>query len=690
MEDKRLAWSRVAVSAVLAAITLVTFSPVLDHDFTGFDDDVYVTANPSIQQGLTASSLRWAWTTMDASNWHPLTWISHMVDWRLYGGAPAGHHLSSLLLHVLNVLLLFVVLDRATARMARSAAVAVLFAIHPLHVESVAWIAERKDVLSTFFWLLTMLAYVAYVKRPSAGRYALVVVLFALGLCAKPMLVTLPLVLLLLDYWPLERYGKSPEFRGANAKRLFAEKLPLLALSAASSVVTAVAQGRGKAIASLAEIPLLERIGNAVVSYIAYLIKTVWPARLAVHYPHPRGDLGAIVMIGCLAAIVVATLAAARYRRRYPYLAVGWLWYLGTLVPVIGLVQVGEQAMADRYTYVPLIGIFIVVCWGVADATRMGELVRSRSPRRRLVQAAASVLSMIVVASLALTARAQVAVWQDALTLFEHAVAVTEGSSVAHANLARALEDRERYPEAIEQYREALEIDPYWGAAHNRLGSLLVLEGRPDEAARHFEQALRLDPDDADARNNLGTVLLDRGDIDAAIVQLTRAVRIDPDNDIALINLGRALARTGRLRAAIESYRTALEINPDSSKAHASLGDTLAAMGREPEAIAHYEQALRISPATPETHNNLATVLHGQGRLDEAIRHLEEAVRLRPDYGVAHANLAAGYLAAGRYAEAWTEVRLAERHGARPPESVLLLLEQKMPEPARDKVDSSP
>jgi tetratricopeptide (TPR) repeat protein len=668
----------VGACVALAAITLAAFWPVLGHDFTNLDDDVYVTENSRVQEGFTGSALRWAWTETHASNWHPLTWMSHMLDWRLFGADAGGHHLTSLLLHVANTLLLFVFLERATGRTARSAVAALLFAVDPLHVESVAWVAERKDVLSTLFWMLTMLAYLGYVRRPGAPRYALVVGAFALGLCAKPMLVTLPFALLLLDLWPLERVRE-----GARPVRLLVEKIPLFVLAAASSGVTLLAQGQGKAIAPLAEVSILDRISNAIVSYVAYILKAVWPARLSPHYPHPRGDLSFVLVAGCALILVLLTVGIVMLRRRYPYLPVGWFWYLGTLVPVIGLVQVGEQAMADRYTYVPLIGIFIALVWIVGDLSRIEDLFQKskRSGRSVLVPGVTLIVSVVVIAGFAITTRVQAGRWKDSITLFRHAASITEGSSVVHYHFARALSDEARHEEAIGQYEKALEIDPHWPEARNNLGTSLVLTGRTEDAIRQFEQALRLRPDYAEALNNLGVVLLDAGRLAEAVDPLSQAVAVLPGYELAHVNLGRALARQGRAAEAIESYQAALRIDPDFVKAHLYLGTALAGQGRDAEAIERFENAIRLDPANAEARNNLATILNKQGRVAEAIRHLSEAVRIRPDYALAHANLAAAFYATGRYSEAWTEIELARRHGAEPPERLLQLLAEKMTAP---------
>ena len=640
---------RAVAIVLLAAAVLLAFWPVLHHDFNKYDDTKYVTRNGRIKDGITPDSLRWAFTSFHASNWHPLTWISHMLDWRLYGASAGGHHATSLLLHLLNTWLLFLVLEAATGRTGRSAAVAALFAVHPLHVESVAWIAERKDVLSTFFWLLATLAYVRHFRSRGTGKSVAVAVLFGLGLMAKPMLVTLPFTLLLLDAWPLGRFDgpRAGKVFGRIPAGLLSEKIPLFVLAAASCVVTVLAQ-RGT-IGSVERYPVLVRVANAAVSYAAYLVKTAWPTDLAVFYPY-RGLAPAWQLAGSVAALALVTVAAFRLRRERPYLLVGWLWYLGTLVPVIGLVQVGKQSMADRYTYVPLVGIFVIVVWAMVDA--IGALARSRDGSRGPAAAGGPdplwllVPAVAVVLPLMAATRAQLLHWRDPVTLFERAVAVAE-SDVAHANLGEALLSLDRNDEAEIQFRAALRMDPGVAEAHNGLGLILEGRGRLDEARQDYEEA----------------------------------VRIRPSYAIAQRNLGRLLAAMGRTDDAIAHDEAALALDPSDSQAHASLGAALASKGRLEDAVAHYEAALRGDPDSPETHNNLGSALSRLNRGDEAYRHFREAIRLRPDYAIAHYNLATELHFMGRFGEAWDEVRAARRLGFVPPQRFLDMLYSKMPEP---------
>ena len=478
--------ARIAVCGLLICLTAAAFAPVLSNGFLQYDDGTYVERNPNIQHGLSVSTVAWAFTTTRAANWHPLTWLSHALDWSLYGASPRGHHLSSLVLHAANVVLLFLLLDRMTGALFPSALTAALFAVHPLHVESVAWIAERKDVLSTLFWLLSTWAYVAYAEAPGKGRLVRVVVLMAVGLLAKPMLVTLPLTFLLLDAWPLERTD-------LGWRSLLVEKLPLFALSAAAGVTTFFAQRAGGAVASLSRFPLEDRVANAIRSYAAYLGKTVWPRGLAAFYPHPTALSAAAVALAA-AMLIAVTAIAVKVRRRHPYVLTGWLWYVVTLLPVIGIVQVGNQGMADRYTYVPLIGIFVGVSWTVAALT-------AKAPMRGAIPAVAIVLALG-----ALT-HAQAAVWHDSVTLFESALASTPRNATALINLGAGLEARGKKSEAMSRYEEALRLDSENRVAHNRIAGLLAAQGRLDEAAGHYQNVLRGNPKDPETLNNLGIAL---------------------------------------------------------------------------------------------------------------------------------------------------------------------------------------
>jgi Flp pilus assembly protein TadD len=545
-----------ALALALVAATVGVFRQVSGFEFITYDDNVYVTENSQVGAGLSLTSLVWAFGLHEC-NWHPLTWLSLMLDVELWGLHPAGFHLVNLALHIANVLLLFFVLRRLTGCDYRSAFVAMLFAIHPLHVESVAWVAERKDVLSTLFWFLTMHAYVSYVRRPSVPRYGATLAAFATGLLCKPMLVTLPVVLLLVDFWPMGRLTRR------TARRLVVEKLPFLLLSVASSMITVIAQKQGGAVARLIEYPLSVRVENAVVSTIGYLGKALWPVRLAVFYPHPGGKLPFLGVAVCGTLVVVLTVLAFRSAKSHPYATFGWLWYLVTLLPVIGMIQVGRQAMADRYTYVPLVGPFVAVCWGVPDL--------APGWARRWRWALLTALGGAVVLALGLRAHAQVAYWRDSITLFEHALAVTTDNADAHSNLGRAYLARGELDLALRHGREVVRIDPSAPDGHFNLGVLLEQAGKVDEAIAAYRDAIRVAPRLASAHLNLGIVLAGQGRMEEAEQELREAVGGQPNSVAARNNLGAVLAKRGAIDESIEHFEEAVRLDPGHVNARRNL-----------------------------------------------------------------------------------------------------------------------
>jgi len=514
------------LAAAIAVLAVVVYLPVRAHGFVGLDDPIYVRDNPHVQTGLTWENAKWAFTTGHAGNWHPLTWLSHMLDASLFDMDAGAHHVVNVVLHVANALLLFDVLRRMTGATARAALVAALFALHPLHVESVAWIAERKDVLSTLFWFLTLEAYVAWTRAPTRTRYVLVVASLAAGLTAKQMLVTLPFTLLLLDWWPLRRWTDA-----ASARRLVVEKLPLFALVAAACVVTFLVQRAGGSVADFETRPLVDRALNAPIACVVYVRKMLAPIDLAALYVHPR-TIDARAAVAATAALAFVTFVAVRARRTRPWLLVGWLWFLGTLVPVLGLVQVGRQSMADRYTYVPLVGLFVVVAWGGA------ELVNAE--RRR---AAAATLALAATAACAVLARRQVDVWKDDETLWRHAVAVDPDNPAARNNLGDLLCIDGRYDEALPQFREMLRTTSDPATAQNNIGYVLRRRGDVAGAETAFREALRLKPDLAETHDELAGVLLDTGRADEARVEFEAALRLDPSDDVARAGLARLAER---------------------------------------------------------------------------------------------------------------------------------------------------
>ena len=560
------------LSAVLVLATLAVYWQVRDHQFVLYDDDVYITENKFIQKGVTTESVWWAFTTGRASNWHPLTWLSLMLDYDRFGLNPSGFHLMNLLLHLINTVLLFRLLRRMTGASWESAFVAALFALHPLHVESVAWASARKDTLSMLLLLLAIRAYVQYVDRRTVWRYLSVIVLFAFGLMAKPMLVTLPFILLLLDYWPLNRWrrgesrmasrqsveGSQPE---ATLFGLIKEKLPLFGLTALSGIVTLIVQQQGGALSSLERTSLGVRVSNALVSYGTYVTKTVWPSDLAVFYPHVGENLPWWQIALAASVLVLVTVLVLLEAKRRRYLPVGWFWYLGTLVPVIGLVQVGAQSMADRYTYLPLVGLFIIASWGVVDAT-------SRWKHRRIVLTIAG--SAVLLALSILTWR-QVGFWKTSAALFEHALSVTDDNWLAHEVLGVDLVTQGRHLEAERHFSEALKIVPKFPLAHYNLGNALLARGELSKAIDHYNEALHLDSSQANAYLNLGIAFERRDSVERALEYFRRAVSIDPNLAGAHFNLALFLGRQRKYDQAMVHLNEVLRIDPEDREAHAEL-----------------------------------------------------------------------------------------------------------------------
>ncbi len=711
------------IGVLLAVVTLVAYWPVWQNDFVSYDDTDYVTENPYVLRGMTWSNVGWAFRTAHAGNWHPLTWLSHVLDVELYGLKPAWHHLTSLLFHTANALLLLIWLNRTTGRLWCSAMVAALFALHPLHVESVAWVAERKDVLSTFFFLLTLLAYGRYAEKsedrnpkaegregqsrteaiaagtashasspkplmailhpPSSIFYSLSLLCFALGLMSKPMVVTVPFVLLLLDYWPLRRLESS------GLWKLLVEKIPFLALSLASSVVTFLIQREAGAVSSLETIPIEFRVSNALISYVRYVAKMIWPGDLAVFYPAPSHWPVGWVAGAALILVVLSALALWRSRAA-PYLPVGWFWYVGTLVPVIGLVQVGQQAMADRYSYLPLIGLSIAVVWAAAE-------IPARWPGTRVVLA---VCGATVVGACAALTWNQLGHWRDSASLFRRALAVTRDNAVAHNNLgvcllnagdlaaadshfAEAVRIRPRYPEALvnlglcrakggreaeafdliqkavqfrgtavahynlaklleqrgslEQaelhYRTALKLKPELADAWYNLGVLKAKQGKPDEAAQFYTTALEIQPAYSEVRLSFGALLASQQQFDAAIAQFQAVLQAAPDNADAQFNLAAALNAKGDLAGAAEHYAAACRLRPDDLEARQNLGLVLLSQGKTAEAAEVFQEVLRARPEA-RTHHLLALALDAQGQAEAALVQYRQAVRLNPNAAV--------------------------------------------------------
>jgi len=566
------------VCLLLAAFALALYNPVNRHPFVNYDDDRYVTENPHIRQGLTVDTIKWALTSTEQANWHPLTWMSHALDVSLYRLNPAGHHFTSVLLHSANVILLFLLLQRLTGQFGPSLFVAAIFAVHPINVESVAWIAERKNVLCTTFFLLTLLAYGGYAEKPDWKRYLAVVAFFAAGLASKPMVITLPFVLLLLDYWPLHRNWSWP--------KLIAEKLPLFALSALSAVITVRAQQAGGAVRSTLQFPFGVRLANAIYSYAMYLWRAVWPARLAPVYPHPGSALSA-AQVGAAAVVLITITAFAIRLREHRYLLVGWLWFLGTLVPVIGLVQVGDAAVADRYAYIPLIGVFVMIGFGAADFAATRKL--------GILSVIAAVVALVALSSIT---HRQIGYWQTNVALWSHAIEVTQNNFIAEDNLGGALLLKGREEEAHAHFVSASRINPADPMSHSNLGAYDQTHHQPDAAIREFQATIALTSDPAllaQTYANLGAAYRSAGNDPEALNDFQQALRLNPRQFNAWLGQGLIARGHGRLDEALADISRSLDLQP-TARGYFELGRTLEQMKRLPDALRAYEQALKLDP----------------------------------------------------------------------------------------------
>lgn len=630
-----LSGSRLNLLICLALLltTFAVYAQVRHFDFVNYDDPDYTIGNVHVRQGLTTQGLEWALTSHDAANWFPLTRVSHMLDFQFFGPSSGWHHLHNVLLHALAAILLFIFLERAARARWRAAFVALLFALHPLHVESVAWVAERKDVLSACFWFLTLWLYVRYTERPGSGRYLAVAFSLCLGLMAKPMVVTLPFVLLLLDYWPLARLKQQ-------WRKAMWEKLPLLGLSAAAAIITWLVQKHAGAVKA---VPLGTRLANATLSYAIYIEKTFWPSRLAVFYPYPRNfTFLPLFVSGLLLAALAA--GAIMLRRRAPYLLMGWGWFVITLVPVIGLVQVGGQSRADRYMYIPMVGLLVMLIWGGVEILQRLRAKALAAPLAAAACVACAVLTWV-----------QIGYWRNSETLFRHALAVTSDNAIANHNLGNYLMASGRLSEALPYLETAVRLDPDSVPAHTDLGSTLArMPGRLPDAIAQFEAAIKLDPNAPIPHNNLGSAFTQAGRLPDAIAEFQAALRLDPANDEARRNLaaaeaggatdthltrGVALLQAGDPAGAIAELELAVRSEPNNDDAHNNLGVAFSHFpSRQAESIAQFEAAVRLRPSNADAQYNLGVALSGiPGRLPEAIHHLEAADRLKPDPGLEQA-----------------------------------------------------
>lgn len=647
----------VLIYFMLAAVTLIAFGQVYQCDFINYDDPLYVTENIHIQDGITSGAIRWAFTTGYGANWHPLTWMSHMLDVQFFGLKAGWHHLTNLLLHLANTLLLFFVFNRMTNAPWQSAFLAALFAVHPLHVQSVAWVAERKDVLSTFFWMLTMGAYVHYVERPRVGRYLVVFAFLALGLIAKPMLVTLPFVFLLLDYWPLKRFeenqphgevhseagkplsadrrkGKASKrvavraavkevkpadhnYQWAFIRPLIFEKIPFFALAALSSIITFVVQQKGGAVMTLKAVSPGARIANAFVAYIIYIGKTIWPINLAVYYPHP-GSRPLWETLGALFLLIALTVTVIRTSKRFPYLAMGWFWFIGTLVPVIGIVQVGGHAVADRYTYIPLIGLFVMAAWGVP------ELLKEWRYRKEVVV----ISSSLVLSCLFIVTWIQLGNWKDDITLYDHTLSTTSRNDIILTNRGNAYFEMGNYGRAIEDFNRAIEISPRDSDAFTNRGEAYGKLGNYKQAIEDLDRAIEINPKSSEAYNNRAKAYGKLENYKQAISDLGRAVELNPELSEAYYNLGVAYYRTGSDRQAIENFDRAIQINPKYANAYNNRGNIHSILGNHRLAIEDFDRAIEINPGLASLYLSRGNCYGELGNNRQEIEDLQKAARL--------------------------------------------------------------
>jgi tetratricopeptide (TPR) repeat protein len=650
----------IVISAALVIATLVAYEPIRHNYFVSYDDDLYIMKNPAVTGGITQDSVILAFTKPYAANWHPLTWLSHMLDYRLFGLNPAGHHLVSVAIHIVNALLLLWILTNITGTIWPSAFVAAVFALHPLQVESVAWAAERKTVLSGLFWLLTIAAYVRYTRQPGFLRYLLVLLVFGLCIMTKPIVVTLPLVLLLMDYWPLERIrqGQSVAATSKSAIWLIAEKAPLLAMSAFLSVMTIFAQRSGGAIPTLENLPLDYRIANAFVSYVKYIGKLIWPSGLAVFYPPSHSNLLNTTTLICAFIFILISAVSIYTGRRKKYIAVGWLWFAGTLVPMIGLVQVGDQAMANRYMYLPMLGLLIIIAMA-------GKELIAKLPQLKTI---AAITGATVILSLLILTQMQVRHWRNSITLFEYALSVTEDNAITENSYACALFNEDRLDEAERHFGNALRINPAFDTALIHLARIYLKEGRHNEAIstyeelikrnyktaelyynlamalgiqekyndsiKYFSKSLELSPDDPDTHNKMGIILLAAGKTDEAIGQFNESLRIEADQSVVYENLGTAYNRLGKYELAIQNWNRAIELNPGNIDALDKAGWFLATCGEESvenanQAIAYARRACELTKyAVPEFLDTLGVACAASGKFADAKAAAEKALNL--------------------------------------------------------------
>jgi tetratricopeptide (TPR) repeat protein len=666
MNEKQKRYCVFFVCLTLVLTTLAVFWQLHNHEFiTNFDDSFYITDNDNVKAGLTWQGIIWAFTTNHAFNWHPLTWLSHMFDCQFFGVEPGAHLLINTLFHTANATLLFFILYRMTGSLWSSAFIAAAFALHPLHVESVAWASERKDTLSTFLVMLTILSYTYYVERPCIKRYSMILLFFALCLMAKQMYVTLPFLLILLDYWPLGRIS----FRGQkhiccslgpaaiSFRKCILEKVPFLILSVAASVIVFTVQRQTGVMRTFVDSPPASRLANVLVAYTTYIVKMFWPLKLAACYPYPYDGLSFwYVLLSALLLLVVTSFVTWKFRR-YPYLAIGWFWYIGTLVPVIGLVQVGCSAFADRYTYFPLIGLFIFITWGLSNFA-------GRSRKKEVVF---SVSAPVIILLFGTLSWYQAKYWQNSITLFSHAAQVVENNWWAYDVLGSAFLEQSRYDEAIKNFNKALELRPAHKKMRNmvefvvngKLGIALGYQGKLDEARKFFNQALTIKPNDSQTNYNMGCAYMRMGKVDEAIKYFYKALTFEPDSEI--------YREAFKHASLVQSQKQGMIDNPNDVNSLFFLADQLAKKGESKEAIKYFNQGLKLNPESSQAHISLGYLLAGQREFDQAVEHFNKALELDPNSAVAHYFLAQALNHIGKKEEAAEEMHkaleLAEAQG---------------------------
>jgi protein O-mannosyl-transferase len=641
------------IVAFLLVSILAVYYQTRFFEFVYYDDPKYVRDNPMVMLGITLDSVRWAFSSIGyASNWHPVTWLSHMLDVDLYGLNPGMHHVTNVIFHIANTLLLFFLFYRLTCEKWKCAAIAALFALHPLHVESVAWIAERKDILSTFFWILTTWSYVWYVERRGLRRYLLVIMLFVLGLMSKPMLVTLPFTLLLLDFWPIRRPELvRPEntissqsmrtiisgIHWSGFGSLIWEKLPLFILAGISSIITYLAQSRGGAVSNLDILPISSRIANAIIAYCTYLYKIICPFNLAVFYPYSK-MFNPLTVVGSLFLLVLVTLLMFKYTKRFPFLIIGWLWYLGTLIPVIGIVQVGYQSLADRYTYIPSIGIFVMLVWGISSLFKQWRIGRY-----------VLVVSFIAIIPVLMWATwLQAGYWKNSITLFSHAIDVTKDNYLAHTNLSAALFEKGDVQGTIYHSREALRIKPDYVQAHCNLGLGLMSQGNYQDAIDHFRQSIQINPSYINAYYNLGSSFYKLGKLDEAIIQFQEVLKLNPQHAGAQKGIEITLTKEKEIDGVITQMNEALKVDSKNSVLNYRLAELYRGKGNTKDAITHYEKSLLSNPNLIQAYNNLAALYAQRGEYNNSLSSLQKMASLKPNDPDVYYNMACIYSKQGR------------------------------------------